>query len=95
MDITNKIIFTSNRRLQNKFDQIIINDLHEKKLDIQEFNMMIDMIDKLYYEIIIPFQEGLTSVHNPNIFAFMTKNDFVEWIKEYNSIVREIFDRQF
>lgn len=73
------------------------DDKETNKLDIEyqkENNkyFILQKINLLYKSVVEPFKQGDDIVFNPNLFAYLTIDEFTNWVFENNTALKEIFN---
>ena len=67
------------------------DDEMNKKEDIELYHAKIlDKINNIYDRVIGSFKRGEKLVYNPNIFSNLSREDFINWVIQFNPNLKKI-----
>lgn len=83
-DIDDNVILKYDEKETNKLD-IEWQKENNKYFILQKINL-------LYECVFEPFRQGEDKIFNPNLFSYLTIDEFTNWIFENNPSLKEIFN---
>lgn len=74
------------------------NTVSMNNFDIQMDNekqrfLILDKISILYDKVFKSFQNGENFIYNPNMFSYLTKDIFTNWVIDSNPDLKNIFNK--